>query len=193
MVLQYIIKPLLYGAILMMVIQFDGGGSIVHGDKLQSGAQAATSTERRARMYLDDVVPHAEHFSEKQGKPPVWEAYRKNPASGVDELIGYAFFSPDFKPEPGGYSGPVKTLIGMDLKGLITGVKVIFYRESLRYTTGDFLEAPGVQEQYIGLRADNRFRVNKEIDGISGATISAKAMARTIRNAAREVAQAYLQ
>lgn len=186
-------KPLLFGAILMLVIQFDGGGSIVHDGNLQSGAQAASNTERRAMMYLDDVMPNADSFSEKQGKPPVFEAYRKDPASGEDELIGYVFFSPDFKPEPSGFSGPVKVLVGMDLEGLITGVKVIFYRESLRYSSGDFLEAPGVQEQYIGMRADNKFRVGKEVDGMARATISAKAMARTIRNSVRRVAEAYLQ
>lgn len=186
-------RPLLLVTILMTVIQFDGGGSIVHGGNLQSGAQAVTITERRAMMYLDDVVPDADSFSEKQGEPPVFEAYQKDPASGEDKLIGYAFFSPDFLPEPSGYSGPVKVLIGMDLEGLITGVKVIYYRESLRYMTGDFLEAPGVQEQFIGMRADNRFRVYKEIDGISRATVSTKALARTVRNSVRQVAKAYLQ
>ena len=186
-------RPSLFGAILVLVIQFDGGGSIVHGGNLQSGAQAASITERAAMRYLDDVMPDADSFSEKRGKPPVFEAYRKDPANGEDELIGYVFFSPDFKPEPNGYSGPVKVLIGMNLEGLITGVKVVYYRESLRYSSGDFLEAPGVQEQFIGMRADNKFRVGKEIDGISRATISAKALARTVRNSVRRVAEAYLR
>jgi len=186
-------KRLIFVAILMSIIQFDGGGSIVHGGNLQSGAQAASSTERNAMRYRKDVMPNADSFSDKQGTPPVIEAYRKNPSSNEDELIGYVFYSPDFLPEPDGFSGPVKVLIGMDLEGLITGVKVVFYRESLRYTTGDFLEEPGVQEQFIGMSAKDKYRVYKEIDGISRATISMKAMARTVRNSVRQVTRAYLQ
>ncbi len=186
-------KRLIFGAILMTIVQFDSGGSIIHGGNLQSGALAVSNTERAAMRYRKDVMPNADSFSEKEGSPPVIKAYRKDLASGEDELIGYVFYSPDFPPEPDGFSGPVKVLVGMDLEGLITGVKVVFYRESLRYSSGDFLEEPGVQEQFIGMSARDRYRVDKEIDGLARATISMRAMARTVRNSVRHVTRAYLQ
>ena len=65
----------------------------------------------------------------------------------------------------------------MDLEGKIVGLRVIYYKESHRYTIGDFFSW-GFEEQFIGLDAYNRFRVGKEIDGIAKATISAKAAAR---------------
>ena len=94
-------------------------------------------------------------------------------------------------PEPNGYSGPIDTLIGMDLEGKIVGLRVIYYKESHRYTIGDFFSW-GFEEQFIGLDAYNRFRVGKEIDGIAKATISAKAAARGIRQTVRAVTSAYI-
>ncbi|MBT3530470.1 MAG: FMN-binding protein [Gammaproteobacteria bacterium] len=196
MALKHINLPktnhLILALTLLTVTLFDGGGSIIHGGYVQ-GAQAASNTERAAMRYRKDVMPNADSFSEKKGSPPVFEAYRRDPASGEDELIGYLIYSPDYPPEPNGYSGPIKVLVGMDLEGMITGVKVIFYRESLRYSSGDFLEEPGIESQFIGMSARDRFRVGKEVDGLSRATISMRAMSRTIRNSVRHVARAYLQ
>lgn len=152
-----------------------------------SAANADHTTER----LLKAVVPGADSFSEKSGEPPVYRAYRTDPVSGSKTLIGYAFVTPDVPPEPNGYSGPIDTLIGMDLEGKIVGLRVIYYKESHRYTIGDFFSW-GFEEQFIGLDAYNRFRVGKEIDGIAKATISAKAAARGVRQAVRAVTTAYI-
>ena len=152
-----------------------------------SAANADHTTER----LLKAVVPGADSFSEKSGEPPVYRAYRKDPVSGGQTLIGYAFVTPDVPPEPNGYSGPIDTLIGMDLEGKIVGLRVIYYKESHRYTIGDFFSW-GFEEQFIGLDAYNRFRVGKEIDGIAKATISAKAAARGVRQTVRAVTTAYI-
>ena len=150
-------------------------------------ANADHTTERLLKV----VVPGADSFSEKSGEPPVYRAYRTDPVSGGQTLIGYAFVTPDVPPEPNGYSGPIDTLIGMDLEGKIVGLRVIYYKESHRYTIGDFFSW-GFEEQFIGLDAYNRFRVGKEIDGIAKATISAKAAARGVRQTVRAVTTAYI-
>ena len=98
---------------------------------------------------LKAVVPGADSFSEKSGEPPVYRAYRTDPDSGEQTLIGYAFVTPDVPPEPNGYSGPIDTLIGMDLEGKIVGLRVIYYRESHRYTIGDFF--PGVSKNNLSV------------------------------------------
>ena len=153
-------------------------------------AFAANSDHTTDRL-LKAVVPGAESFSEKEGEPPVYQAFKNDPATGEQTLIGYAFVTPDFPPEPNGYSGPIDTLIGLGLDGKIVGLKVIYYKESLRYTIGDFFSW-GFEEQFVGLDAVNRFRVDKEIDGIVKATISAKAAARGIRRSVRAVTEVYI-
>lgn len=151
----------------------------------------AANADHTTDRLLKAAVPGADSFSEKSGEPPVYKAYRTDSDSGEQTLIGYAFVTPDVPPEPNGYSGPIDTLIGMDLAGKIVGLRVIYYKESHRYTIGDFFSW-GFEEQFIGLDAYNRFRVGKEIDGIAKATISAKAAARGIRQTVRAVTSAYI-
>lgn len=180
---------------LLAVVGFDGGGRLADqffgSVTLRAGVEAANADHTSLRL-LKQVVPGADSFSEKGGEPPVYKAYRTNQDSGEQELIGYAIVTPDVPPEPNGYSGPIDTLIGIDLRGKIVGLRVIYYKESLRYTIGDFFSW-GFEEQFIGMRASDRFQVDKDIDGIANATISAKAAARGIRKAVREVTDAYIR
>ena len=64
------------------------------------------------------------------------------------------------------------------------------YTESLRRSRGDFLSEDGFQEQFRGKSSVDAFQVRRDVDGITGATITVDAMSRGIRNAAREVAAA---
>jgi NosR/NirI family nitrous oxide reductase transcriptional regulator len=140
---------------------------------------------------LQRVMPQADAFSDRRGQPPVFEAYARGPDEGARTLIGYAFLTSDLPPEQKGFTGPIEVLVGMDLQGDLTGVLVTNYTESHLATRGDFLAAPGVQEQFAGKSIVDLFRVRRDVEGISGATISVDAMSRGIRNAAREVAVAY--
>ena len=79
----------------------------------------------------------------------------------------------------------------MDLRGLLTGIVVVRYRESLQSSRGDFLATDGFQEQFAGKSIVDAFQVRRDVDGITGATITVDAMSRGIRNAARQVALAY--
>jgi Na+-translocating ferredoxin:NAD+ oxidoreductase RnfG subunit/ferredoxin len=141
---------------------------------------------------LRAVMPAAERFGPHEGQPPVIRAYATDSATGRESLIGYVFLTSDLPPEEMGYNGPIDVLVGMDLGGTLTGARVIDYYESLRRSDGDFLRRRGFQEQFEGKHLSQPFRVRRDVDGISGATISVAAMARGIRNAARRVANAYL-
>ena len=92
-----------------------------------------------------------------------------------------------------GYSGPIDVLVGMDLTGHLTGATIVNYRESLSSSRGDFLRRGRLTEQLVGKHIGERFQVRRDLDGISGASISATAMFRGIRNSARRVALSYLQ
>lgn len=178
---------LLVGAIL-------AGGSVLApltGNTWLSATAYAANADHTSLRLLKEVVPGADSFSDKEGEPPVYKAYRTNESAGEKELIGYAFVTPDVPPERNGYSGTIDTLIGMDLEGTIVGLKVIYYKESHRYTIGDFFSW-GFEGQYIGKNAKDRLSIGRDIDGIAKATISAKAAAWGIRQTIRAVAEAYI-
>ena len=141
---------------------------------------------------LRDVMPAAERFSAKEGDPPVFHGFGVDPSSGSEALVGYVFLTSDLPPEPVGFNGPVRVLVGMDLEGRLTGIRVIEYWESLRSSRGDFLARPGFQSSFSGKHVTEPFRVRRDVDAITGATITVAAMAAGIRNAARRVAIAYL-
>ena len=145
-----------------------------------------------SRVQLERAMPEADLFSEREGDPPVFRAYRLDVSTGQETLLGYAFRTSDVPPEVIGYTAPVDALVGMDLQGTLTGVQVLRYRESLRSTRGDFFAVPGFEEQFIGKHMADAFRPRGDVDNISGATISVDAMARGVRSAARRVAAAYL-
>ncbi|MFN3162183.1 MAG: 4Fe-4S binding protein [Pseudohongiellaceae bacterium] len=141
--------------------------------------------------WLFQVVPQAERFSEKQGEPPVYRAYRSD-ANGEESLVGFAFLSSDLPPEEKGYSAPLAMLIGMDLDLAVTGLKVLDYRDSYRYSRGDFVADAAFLQQFSGKSIMDDFRLGNDIDGLSGATITSFGISRGARNAARRVAAAYL-
>lgn len=139
---------------------------------------------------LKTVMPLADSFSQKTGEPPVYEAFSSE--SGAQELVGYLFETPDWPPEEVGYSAPIDVLVGIDLKGIITGIDVLFYRESYKSIRGDFLATERFPYQFRQKNIGDGFRVGRDVDGVSRATITSWAVARGIRNAGRRVAETYL-
>ena len=138
------------------------------------------------------VMRDAETFSLKEGTPPVYRAYRRDPASSETELVGYLFETPDYPPEEIGYSAPIDVLVGIDMRGTITGIEVLHYIESYKSIRGDFINSEYFPNQFSSKNITEGFRVGRDVDGISRATITSWAVARGVRDAARKVAQAYL-
>ena len=145
-----------------------------------------------AQEAMEFVMPEADSFSEKSGTPPVIRAFHNSP-DGEPELIGYLFETPDLPPEEIGYAAPIEMLVGVDLEGTLTGMKVMYYRESYKSIRGDFLNTERFPDQFEGKNIIEDFRVGRDVDGVSRATISSWAVARGIRNAGRQVATAYLK
>ena len=139
--------------------------------------------------WLFEVMPQAISFSQKSGSPPVIRAF-SDPEQ--EQLIGLVFTTPDIPPEEVGFSGPLHLLVGMDLEGVLTGTKVLYYTESYRSFRGDFVEDAGFTQQLKNKSIADAFRLGTDIDAISRATITSWALTRGVRNAARRVAEAYL-
>ena len=79
----------------------------------------------------------------------------------------------------------------MDLRGSITGIKVLHYIESYRSIRGDFINSEYFPDQFEDKNIVEGFRIGRDVNGISRATITAWAVSRGVRNAARRIAEAY--
>ena len=141
---------------------------------------------------LQQVFPDAATFSPKQGEPPVFIAY--GPASGDESapVLGYVFQTSDLPPEEIGFSSTIDVLVGLDLTATVTAVKVLDYNESFRSSRGDFMGGPVFHSQFRRKPLTDDFRVGRDIDGVSRATITSWATTRGVYNAARRVAGVYL-
>ena len=139
--------------------------------------------------WLFEVMPQAASFAQKRGSPQVIRAFSD---LKQEQLIGLVFTTPNFPPEEVGFSGPLHLLVGMDLEGVLTGAKVLYYTESYKSFRGDFVEEAGFTKQLKRKSIADSFRLGTDIDKISRATITSWALTRGVRNAARRVAEAYL-
>ncbi|MGE5471635.1 MAG: 4Fe-4S binding protein [Bacteroidota bacterium] len=142
-----------------------------------------------------DVLPGADSFSERKGRPPYVEAYRSE--NGVKKLLGYVFLSTDIVDIPA-YSGkPVVTLIGMDTAGKFTGAKVLKHSEPILLLGIPESELIRFIDQYIGKFVGDRLEIGKAeagsgsigLDAISGATVTVIAQNQVMLRAGAEVAK----
>jgi NosR/NirI family transcriptional regulator, nitrous oxide reductase regulator len=141
------------------------------------------------------VVPGADSFSTRKGKPAYVEAYATR--GGGKELVGYVILSTDAVDIPA-YSGkPVVTLIGMDTKGIITGIKILKHSEPILLLGIPESKLLGFINQYIGRSVSEKIEIGggradsgtTRIDAISGATVTVIAENQVITRSAYEVAR----
>lgn len=154
-------------------------GTVVSG---QSAIDAKTLTQLRP------LFPSAVTFSPKGGDPPHFKAYVAD-ASGRQTLAGFAFWTTELVPLERGYDGPIKMLVGMNTKGVLTGVVVVDHHEPYGYFS---IELPAFAAQFSGKDIRDPFSVGGDIDAISRASISISSAARAVKNSSRRVARELL-
>ena len=123
---------------------------------------------------INSVLPGADR-SEKQGS--LFVGY-----SSDNRIVGYAAVG-----SAPGYGGPIDVLVGVNPQGDIIGVKVVTQRE----TPGFFrrLDQENFLDQYQGVQVNQPLQLGKDIDAVSGATLSSSGVAAGIRQAVRLIAQ----
>ena len=89
----------------------------------------------------------------------------------------------------GSYGGPIKMLVGVSAGNIITGVKILEHKD----TPGLVAKAavPSYTGQFSGKKADDPFEVtgiNADVDAITAATITSRAVAGAVRAAGRAAA-----
>nr|WP_236599574.1 4Fe-4S binding protein [Ramlibacter alkalitolerans] len=156
-------------------------------------AQLATDPDLCAWVPCRQVLPQAESFSPRKGRPPYVEAYATR--DGQRKLVGYVYLSTDIVDIPG-YSGkPIVTLIGMDARGVITDVKVLRHSEPILLLGIPESALARFIHQYVGRFAGAHLEIGQAaeqgdgLDAISGATVTVIAENQVILRSAREVAR----
>ena len=145
---------------------------------ITAGGQSADVQAR-----LKQLFPSATSFSPKGGEPPHFKAFA---GPGTQNVTGYAFYTTEVTPLERGYGGPIVMLVGIDLKGLLTGIVIVEHHEPY----GDFsIDRPAFAARFRGKDVRDPFRLGTDIDGVSRATITMSSAVRAIRNSARRVAR----
>ncbi|MGH8613139.1 MAG: FMN-binding protein, partial [Gammaproteobacteria bacterium] len=125
--------------------------------------------DAKLQTQLRQLFPSATTFSPKEGSPPHFSAYMSDSRTGAPTLLGFAFWTTELEPLERGYDGPIKVLVGIDPKGLLTGVVVVEHHEPY----GNFsIERAAFAAQFKGKNIRDAFRVGTDIDAVSRATIT---------------------
>ena len=147
-----------------------------------------------AVAHAEILVPGADRVSELPGEPKAYAAYEG------DRQVGLQFETNDVAPIPA-YSGePVNMLVGMDMAGVITGVRVLEHSEPIMLVGIPESRLEEFVHQYIERTFRDRVRVGlsprqregyQYVDAISGATVTVVVMGEGIMRSARQVARAH--
>ena len=129
---------------------------------------------------LREIVPEADSFKEKTlGGIDYFDAMKGN------KLIGYCI-----KVIGNGYNGFIRLIVGIDLEGKIKGVRVLEHQETPGLGAKIDEVRPGEKDpwflrQFIDKSATT-IEVKKDIDAITGATISSKAVTDAVNKTVNE-------
>ena len=177
-------------AICLVVSALLGGVNAITADKIAAINQAnteaslqavATGADEFAPLELTDAMLAA--ASANGGK--LTEAYAVKAAG---ETIGSAF-----KVVASGSQGNIEMIVGVDADNAVTGVSIVSNKETAgigsKVMNNDPLPSgTGVLEQFIGMSGAGTLTVGKNVDAISGATVSSKGVTKGV-NAALAVAE----
>ena len=169
--------PLFVGSLVVVVI----------GATIAAGGQAPPDSKLAAQ--LKRLFPAASTFSPKESAPPHFKAFATDPQTGSQALVGLAFWTTEIEPLERGYDGPIKILVGMNPRGILSGIIVVDHHEPYGYFSVDL---PEFAAQFAGKDIRDAFRVGADIDAISRASISVGSSSRAVRNGARRLARQLL-
>lgn len=145
--------------------------AFAHADTTWTETWVPTSAERAAlESTLDEPVPEAS-FTFHRGR------------YGSRDL-GWAVVLDEI-----GLHEPITHLIHIDADGMVGDVQVLVFRE----TRGDAVKRPRFLKQFRGKGRRDRLRVGRDVDAVTGATYSSKAITRGVRKALLLVATRYAE
>lgn len=147
-------------------------------------------TNPRPEAHFRTLFPEAGGFGPFGGAPLHYKVYGADPRTSPHApVVGVIFWTTDMVPKEYGYHGPIHMLVGMDMRGVLTGVAVDYNSEPYGYFSVD---PPQFAAQFRGKSIRDRFVVGADVATVSRATITTTSAARALRDSARLVARALL-
>ena len=150
--------------VLLGIIAFVGWTAVVG-----EACAAARLNDYLAKAEPAELIAGAKRFGPLQGDPAIAPAYKD------DRLLGFVYLNSDFA-NATGYSGkPIQMLVGIDPKGVLTGLKLVEHKEPivlLGIPEKRILEAVN---KLIGADMDSVVRgatPAPQVDIVSGATVT---------------------
>lgn len=143
------------------------------GPRIEANAKASFDGS------LSEVLPGAESFKNVVAPGSKGEIYEGTAGGQVVGLV--------VKVAPRGYSSEILMLVGVDPALRIQGVKILNQRETPGL--GANVEKPKFQKQFIGKGVKDAFEPKKDIDAITGATISSRAVCEGVKTVLKDSEQ----
>ena len=159
----------------------------------RAGDGATTRTEASyysTRGVLAEFFPNSEHVSyrtfavdrsirarlaQRLGYAPARDKYTIFVATSHGKVDGYAIVD-----DEQGLHQPITFATRLSPRGMVERVEIMVYREP----RGDEVRDARFRKQFEGKTAQDPLRLNRDIDAVSGATVSSASMASGVRRAA---------
>jgi|GEM_PF-965072 len=139
--------------------------------------QTAPSHIEMNRIF-QTVFPEAEFFRRAKTECPVYEALDAH-----QSLLGYAIDTSDLIDDVEGYGGPIELALGISPDGLILNSAVIRHHETPSYS-GALIS---MLDRLKGHSIRNPLFLGENIDGVTGATITSRAVIDTINQSCQKI------
>lgn len=110
-------------------------------------------------------------YMEAAGQEEVGALVTRYVARSEDGIAGYAYLDKHKV-----RTLPQTLMVALDAKGAVVGIRVLAFREPAEY-----MAQQGWMEQFRGKTAGDEIRMKKNIDGITGATLTARAVTQCAR------------
>lgn len=145
---------------------------------------AGRLSEYLARAEPAELVTGANRFGPLQGDPAIAPAYKD------DQLLGFVYLNSDFS-NATGYSGkPIQILVGIDPKGILTGLKLVEHKEPIVLVGIPVSRILEAVNKLIGTDMDRVARGGTpapQVDIVSGATVTVLVMGDSIVRSATKL------
>jgi uncharacterized protein with FMN-binding domain len=97
----------------------------------------------------------------------------------------YTFNTKDIAPEVKGFGGHIEMLVGLERDDSIKDIRVLTHSETSQYASG--ITEPGFLDQFKGMSLEDGFIVGEDIDAVTHATISSKAIAMILKTCLQRI------
>ena len=158
---------------------------------LLTGTSAVAADMQDDFSLIQQFFPAADSVTDLEGSPPSAAVLKGS------SVIGYVYYTDDVVKIPA-YSGkPIRTLVGFDTSGKISGLKIVHHEEPILVVGISDDDLQKFIDQYVGKFVNYKIKIGgkdrdgyKSIDTISGATITVMVLNASINQSMRKIAAA---